>query len=83
MIKRLIIISVALLGCHLATVQGQTISRKVVSNAGGTLTGGNNQITFNIGETVIPTFSAGSSVLCGYPGSGTNARQPRLVPGNR
>ncbi|MBP7534120.1 MAG: T9SS type A sorting domain-containing protein [Chitinophagales bacterium] len=63
MIKRLIIISVALLGCHLATVQGQTISRKVVSNAGGTLTGGNNQITFNIGETVIPTFSAGSSVL--------------------
>ena len=35
----------------------------MVSNAGGTLTGGNSQITFNIGETVIPTFSAGSSVL--------------------
>ncbi|MBK9460649.1 MAG: hypothetical protein IPN94_14780 [Sphingobacteriales bacterium] len=35
----------------------------MVSNAGALLTGGNNQITFNIGETVIPTFSAGSSVL--------------------
>src|SRR5947207_3628930 len=41
----------------------QNISRKVISSAGGTLTGGSNKITFTIGETVIPTFSSGSNII--------------------
>jgi len=41
----------------------QTISRSRISSAGSTLTGGSNQITFSIGETVIPTLTAGGSML--------------------
>ena len=44
-------------------VRSQTISRQVISNAGGTLSGGSNQITFNIGETVIPTFSSATNLI--------------------
>ncbi len=42
---------------------GQTISRKVVSSAGGILTGGGNQLTFTIGETLIPSLSAGGNMI--------------------
>jgi len=41
----------------------QNISRKVVSSVGGTLTGGSNKITYTIGESIIPSFNAGSNVL--------------------
>lgn len=44
-------------------VRSQTISRQVVSNGGGTLSGGGNQITFNIGETVIPSFGSGAILM--------------------
>ncbi len=63
MLKKLILISIALAGFQLSVVDAQSISRKVVSSTGGTLTGGSNQITFTIGETVIPTLSAGSNVI--------------------
>lgn len=51
--------------CFLLSVSshGQSISRKVVSPAGGTLTGGGNMLTFTIGETVIPTLTAGGSMI--------------------
>ena len=41
----------------------QSISRKTLSNAGGTLTGGSNQITFSVGQTLIPSLSGGSASL--------------------
>ncbi len=61
LIKLLSIIAYCLL--LTASSFGQSISRKVISTAGGTLTGGSSQITFNIGETVIPTLSAGGSII--------------------
>jgi hypothetical protein len=45
------------------SIHAQTISRKVVSSAGGTLNNGNNQITYTIGETLIPSLSGGSSAI--------------------
>ena len=42
-----------------SNVNAQSISRKLVSSGGGTLTGGNSQITFSIGETVVPSLSSG------------------------
>ena len=42
-----------------SSTNAQTISRKVVSNGGGTLSGGESQITFTIGET----FAASSAML--------------------
>jgi Right handed beta helix region len=44
-------------------VNCQTISRKSISNSGGTMNGGGFMITFNIGETVIPTLSAGGAII--------------------
>ncbi len=43
--------------------QAQSIQRSVQPTAGGTLTGGGSQLTFTIGETVIPTLAAGSSMI--------------------
>ena len=60
--KKLIIISSLFLLC-LSGSYAQTISRSVVSSAGGTLTAGSNQVTFSIGETVIPTLAAGGSII--------------------
>lgn len=45
------------------TVNAQSISRKTVSTAGGSLTAGNNQLTFTIGETMIPSLSAASALI--------------------
>ena len=42
---------------------GQTIGRKVISTAGGTLTGGGYSISYNIGETMTATLSAGSNII--------------------
>lgn len=41
----------------------QTINRISVSTSGGTLTGSNGSINFNIGETSIASLSAGSNLL--------------------
>ena len=46
-----------------SSTNAQTISRKVVSNAGGTLTGGSSQITFTIGETFIPSLGAAATMV--------------------
>lgn len=46
-----------------STTNAQTISRKVVSNAGGTVSGGGSQITFTIGETFIPSLGAATAMV--------------------
>ncbi|MBA0882333.1 Ig-like domain-containing protein [Flavobacterium undicola] len=46
-----------------SNANAQSISRKLVSNAGGTLTGGNSQITFSIGETIIPSLNTASAMI--------------------
>jgi hypothetical protein len=46
-----------------STTNAQTISRKVISNAGGTLRGGNSQITFTLGETFIPSLNSATAVI--------------------
>lgn len=53
---------IALLFCGKGT-DAQTIQRTVQPTAGGTLTAGNNQLSFTIGETVIPTLAAGSNTI--------------------
>ena len=57
------IIFIVLIMSQWSLVRSQTISRQVISNAGGTLSGGSNQITFNIGETVIPSFSSATNLI--------------------
>lgn len=50
--------------CWLAgTAHAQSIQRSVRSSAGGTLAGAGSQLTFTIGETVIPTLAAGGNML--------------------
>lgn len=46
-----------------SSANAQTISRKVVSSAGGTLSGGAGQITFSIGETFIPSLSTSAAMI--------------------
>lgn len=46
-----------------SNANSQSISRKVVSSAGSTLTGGSSQISFSIGETVIPSLSSGAAMI--------------------
>lgn len=46
-----------------SNINAQSISRKGVSTAGGTLTGGSSQITFSIGETVISSMSTATVIL--------------------
>jgi Right handed beta helix region len=58
-----IILFMALIMTQWSFVNSQTISRKSISNSGGTMTGGGFMITFNIGETVIPTLSAGGTIV--------------------
>jgi hypothetical protein len=62
--KKLIMI-LATINCQLSIVNSfaQSISRNVISSAGGSLTDGNNIITYNIGETVISTLSTGSNTI--------------------
>jgi hypothetical protein len=62
MTKKLII-TLIIANFQLQVVNAQTIARSNISSAGGTLTGGSNQITFSIGQTVIPTLAAGSSMI--------------------
>ncbi|MFV5693717.1 T9SS type A sorting domain-containing protein [Flavobacterium sp. LT1R49] len=57
-----IIILFALL-TMISNANAQTISRKLVSNAGGTLTGGSSQITFSIGETIIPSLNTATAMI--------------------
>ena len=45
------------------TVSAQTISRKVIASAGGTLTSGAGQINYSIGETMIASLSAGGNMI--------------------
>ena len=61
--KLLIILNIACLIGISGICQAQSIPRKSVSSAGGTLTGGSNMITFNIGETVIPSLSGGGNII--------------------
>jgi hypothetical protein len=46
-----------------SSTNAQTISRKVVSNGGGTLSGGDSQITFTIGETFGASLGGGSAIV--------------------
>jgi hypothetical protein len=46
-----------------SSTNAQTISRKVVSSAGGTLSGGSSQITFSIGETIVPSLNVASAMI--------------------
>lgn len=57
-----------------STANAQTISRKAISNAGGTLTGGGSQITFTIGETFSPSLGAATSVTQGFQQPGEQVR---------
>lgn len=41
----------------------QTISRNVISTAGGTLSGGGYQFNYNVGETAISTLSGGGKLI--------------------
>ena len=45
------------------TVSAQTISRKVIASAGGTLTSAAGQINYSIGETMIASLSAGGKMI--------------------
>jgi hypothetical protein len=58
-----ILLFMALIMTQWSFVNSQTISRKSISSSGGTMTGGGVVITFNIGETVIPTLSAGGTII--------------------
>ncbi|WP_366187330.1 T9SS type A sorting domain-containing protein [Flavobacterium ovatum] len=70
------------------SLNAQTISRKVVSSAGGTLSGGGGQLTFSIGETFIPSLTANGDVVThGFqqPGekiSTGNVSNTTMCPGN-
>jgi len=44
-------------------IEAQSIQRAVQPAAGGTLAGGSNQLSFTIGETMIPTLAAGSNMI--------------------
>ena len=57
-----------------STINAQTISRKVVSNAGGTLTGGSSQITFTIGETFVSSLGAAAKITQGFQQPGERIR---------
>jgi hypothetical protein len=57
------IIFIVLIMSQWSLIRSQTISRQAISNGGGVLSGGGNQITFNIGETVIPVFGVGSNLI--------------------
>lgn len=48
------------------TTNAQTIGREVISNGGGTLSGGGSQITFSIGETFIPSLGGAVSMSSGF-----------------
>lgn len=45
------------------TISAQTISRKVIGSAGGTLTSAAGQINYSIGETMIASLSAGGNMI--------------------
>ncbi len=47
----------------LTHLNAQSIARSSISSAGGSLTGGSNQLTFSIGQTVIPTLTAGGNII--------------------
>ena len=46
-----------------AIVSAQTISRKVIATAGGTLTSAAGEINYSIGETMIASLSAGGNMI--------------------
>ena len=58
----------------ISNANAQTISRKVVSNAGGTLRGGSSQITFTIGETLISSLGAAATITQGFQQPGEQIR---------
>jgi hypothetical protein len=45
------------------TIAAQSISRKVIASAGGTLTSAAGSINYNIGETMIASLSVGSNMI--------------------
>ena len=62
MVKKSIAI-LMIIGFQFLVTNAQTIARNVIASAGGTLTGGGSMINYNIGETVIPTLSAGGNII--------------------
>jgi hypothetical protein len=57
------IILMALIIVQWSIVNSQSISRRVIANAGGIVSDSNNSISFTIGETVIGTFSTNNNLL--------------------
>lgn len=57
----------------------QTISRKVVSNAGGTLKRGTSQITFTLGETFSASLTADALLTQGFQQPGEQIRTGVVV----
>ena len=49
-----------------STANAQTIGRELISNGGGTLSGGGSQITFSIGETFIPSLGGSAMLTSGF-----------------
>ena len=63
--KKILILLFVLLAIA-STTNAQTISREVISNGGGTLKGGSSQITFTIGETLIPSTVTAAMLTAGF-----------------
>lgn len=72
-VKKIYIILFVLLAIT-STTNAQTISRKGVSNAGGTLSGGGSQITFSIGETFLPSLGGAVAMTSGFQQPGEQVR---------
>jgi gliding motility-associated-like protein len=71
--KKILILLFVLLAMA-STINAQTISREVISNAGGTLSGGGSQITFTIGEMFIPSLGGAVSMTQGFQQPGEQIR---------
>ncbi|MEP7170208.1 MAG: hypothetical protein ABI855_12620, partial [Bacteroidota bacterium] len=80
-IQLIFILLIALIIDQYAMVSAQSISRKVVSSSGGTLTGGGNMLTYSIGETAVQTLTAGSSQLTqGFEQPGEEIKTGTISP---
>ncbi|MEO5571613.1 MAG: T9SS type A sorting domain-containing protein [Bacteroidia bacterium] len=80
--KRIIMmLFAAMINGQWSMVNAQSISRNVISSAGGTMTAGGNMITYNIGEPAIHTLTAGSSQLTqGFEQPGEEIRTGTISP---
>lgn len=61
--KLMIIVLTGLVSSNCSLINAQSISRKVISSAGGTMTAGGSTLTYTIGEAAVQTLSAGGAML--------------------